>query len=115
MKLNTLVLLLCFFSANTYASVQDEINYLLDYVSKTDCKYERNGTVHNGKEAVNHINKKYDYFKEDIKSTEDFIRYSATKSKMSGKHYVIHCDGQKPVKSQDWLLEVLGDYRAEKQ
>jgi hypothetical protein len=68
--------------------------------------------MHNGKEAVKHIQKKYDYFADDITSTEDFIKYSATKSKMSGKYYKIHCSGKKPVKSQDWLLTELKAYRS---
>ncbi|MBV1920308.1 MAG: DUF5329 domain-containing protein [Pseudomonadales bacterium] len=106
-----LLFCLSMWAMNVHASSQDEIDHLLDYVSKTDCKYERNGTIHTGIEAVEHINKKYGYFKEDIKSTEDFIKYSATKSKMSGKFYTIHCDGVKPVNSKDWLMNELERYR----
>ncbi|ABV36380.1 conserved hypothetical protein [Shewanella sediminis HAW-EB3] len=67
--------------------------------------------MYNGAEAVEHINKKYEYFSDDIKSTEDFIKYSATKSKMSGKFYKIHCGNKSPVKSRDWLLTELEAYR----
>jgi hypothetical protein len=67
--------------------------------------------MHNGKEAVDHINKKYAYYIDDIESTEDFIKYSATKSKMSGKYYKIHCDNKASIKSQDWLLSELTNYR----
>lgn len=94
------------------AATKDEIQHLLDFVKTTTCQYERNGTLHNGAEAVEHIHKKYQYFKDDIESTEDFIKYSATKSKMSGKHYKIHCDKQAPVKSKDWLLNELALFRA---
>jgi len=90
---------------------QNEINHLLNYVSKTSCTYERNGTKHNGQEAVKHIRKKYQYYLDDIHSTEDFIKYSATKSKMSGKHYLIHCQGSKQIKSRAWLLKELAVYR----
>ena len=103
---------LLMWSFNVFASSQDEITHLLDYVSNTDCKYERNGSLHTGAEAVEHINKKYDYFKDDIKSTEDFIKYSATKSKMSGKYYKIHCGNVKSVNSKDWLMKELQRYRA---
>ena len=102
------------FSVNGYASTQDEINHLLEFVASTSCSYERNGTMHNGQEAVKHIQKKYDYFSDDIQSTEDFIKYSATKSKMSGKFYKIHCADSKSIKSQDWLLSELKAYRASK-
>ena len=85
MNLNRILLiLLSTLSLNVLASTQDEINHLLNFVASTDCKYERNGTMHNGKEAIEHINKKYEYYSDDIESTEDFIKYSATKSKMSG-------------------------------
>ena len=105
------IILLSALSLNVIASTQDEIKHLLSFVASTECKYERNGTMHNGKEAVEHINKKYAYYSDDIETTEDFIKYSATKSKMSGKHYKIHCNSSVPLKSQDWLLNELRVYR----
>jgi hypothetical protein len=105
------LMLLSVFSLNVLASTQEEINHLLNFVASTDCKYERNGTLHNGTEAVAHINKKYEYYLDDIESAEDFIKYSASKSKMSGKYYKIHCNNKAPVKSQDWLLTELVAYR----
>jgi len=108
-----LFIVLSTLSLNVIASTQDEINHLLNFVASTDCKYERNGTMHNGKEAVEHINKKYAYYSDDIQSTEDFIKYSATKSKMSGKYYKIHCSHKSSMKSQDWLLTELMVYRKE--
>jgi hypothetical protein len=104
-------ILLFTFSLNVVAATQDEINHLLSFVASTDCNYERNGTLHNGKEAVEHINKKYAYYEDDIKSAEDFIKFSATKSRMSGKYYQIHCSNKSSVKSQDWLLAELMVYR----
>ena len=109
---NVLLVVLSLFSLNTVASTQAEINHLLSFVGSTDCKYERNGTMHTGAEAVEHINKKYDYYSDDITSTEDFIEYAATKSKMSGKYYQIHCTGMPSIKSQEWLLIELQAYRA---
>lgn len=105
------LILLSMLSLNAFAATQDEINHLLSFVASTDCEYERNGTMHNGAEAVKHINKKYEYFSDEIKSAEDFIKYSATKSKMSGKHYKIHCSNEKVIKSKDWLLIELKAYR----
>ena len=108
------IILLITFSLNVFASTQDEINHLLNFVKSTECKYERNGTMHNAAEAVEHIKMKYEYYLNEIKSAEDFIKYSATKSKMSGKYYKIHCNGSVPVKSQDWLLAELKAYRTAK-
>ena len=111
-KVITILLsLLSLLSFNVFASTQDEIAHLLTFVETTECKYERNGTLHNGAEAVKHINKKYQYSADGIKSAEDFIKYSATKSKMSGKYYKIHCANKAIVKSQDWLLTELKTYR----
>mgnify|MGYP001815368572 CR=1 FL=1 len=113
MKIIPLILL--FFSVALLADVpgeqQAEVNYLLNYVEKSGCVMNRNGSRHNGGEAVSHIQKKYDYFRDEINSTEDFIEYSATKSTMSGKYYTVECPGAEPVKSQDWLLDALQVYR----
>ena len=106
-----ITILLSLLSFNVFASTQDEIAHLLTFVETTECKYERNGTLHNGAEAVKHINKKYQYYADYIKSAEDFIKYSATKSKMSGKYYKIHCANADVVKSQDWLLTELKKFR----
>jgi len=109
-----LFILLLSISLNVFASTQEEINHLLSFVSTTKCKYERNGTIHNGKEAFEHIKKKYAYYSDDIVSTEDFIKYSATKSKISGKYYKIHCNNKAEIKSHDWLLAELAVYRKSK-
>lgn len=106
------ILVFAFMSTNVSSSPQKEIDHLLQFVSITSCQYERNGTFHNGSEAVEHINKKYNYFKSKIDTAEDFIKYSATKSKMSGNYYRIHCNSHKPVNSQDWLLTELNNYRS---
>ena len=91
-----------------------EIAHLLDFVSSTDCKYIRNGTQHTGAEAKDHISKKYDYYKDKIKTTEDFIRYSATRSELSKKRYKVSCPNQKIQYSNDWLLNELKRYRAKR-
>lgn len=98
-------------SFNVFANTQSEIAHLLSFVQSTDCTYERNGKRHSGKEAVDHIKKKYDYFADDIDTAEDFIKYAATKSKMSGKYYLVHCPSQDTIKSKDWLLSELQNYR----
>lgn len=90
---------------------EKEIQHLVQYVTSTECIYERNGDKHSGKEAAEHILKKYEYYADDIESAEDFIEYSATKSKMSGKKYKIHCQGQPSVTSAEWLLIELKSYR----
>ena len=62
-------------------------------------------------EAAKHINKKFAYFVDDIKPMEDFIKHSATKSKLSEIVYKIHCAGKHVVKSHQWLLTELMVFR----
>ncbi|WP_299979413.1 DUF5329 family protein [uncultured Pseudoteredinibacter sp.] len=101
--------------ASEPAKSQQEINHLLAYVKSTNCQYERNGKRHSGKEAVKHIQRKYRYFADEIKTAEDFIRLCATKSTMSGKYYKVHCVTGKAIKNEiksvDWLSEELLRYR----
>lgn len=106
-----LTLLLTLLLDNVYADTQQEINHLLDFVAKTSCQYDRNGTIHSGLEAKDHILKKYEYFKDKIKTAEDFIKYSATQSTISGKKYQIHCVDSGTQFSQGWLLNELENYR----
>jgi len=89
----------------------NEVDHLLNFVKTSSCTINRNGTVHQGEKAVKHIQKKYDYFRDDIKTTEDFIKYSASKSTLSGKAYMAYCPDKKSVKTQLWLLEELKRYR----
>lgn len=101
------------FSTSIFASTQDEIDYLFNFISTTDCKFERNGKMYNGLVAVEHIKKKYKHYFDSINTTESFIRYSATKSLMSGEYYKIHCQNETAIKSQEWLLKELAAYRKE--
>ena len=93
------------------ADKKPEVQHLLNYVKNSECKIDRNGTVHDGKDALGHIQKKYDYYRNDIKTTEDFIFLSATKSTMSGKLYNVICPGGATEPVKDWLMRELKRYR----
>ncbi|MGL1900572.1 MAG: DUF5329 domain-containing protein [Fibrobacterales bacterium] len=83
-----------------------EIEYLLGVVQNTNCTFERNDDAYSGEEAVKHIQKKYDYYSDEIVSTESFIRLAASKSTFSGNEYFIVCDTVRTTSSQ-WLLDTL--------
>ena len=103
------------FSFNLQADTKnDEIAYLLNFVAQTQCTYDRNGKEYSGSEARVHIQKKYDYYEDDIKTAEDFIAYSATKSMISGEKYQVFCEGKVKQYSADWLLQALTLYRNKK-
>jgi hypothetical protein len=89
----------------------DEISHLLNFIEQSGCQFDRNGSVHDSKEARAHIEMKYDYAKKWIDSTEEFIKYTATKSSISGKLYYVVCDGQR-IPSGEWLKQELLRYRA---
>lgn len=98
-------------SADVPEPQKREVLHLLAFVVSTDCTFERNGSKHTGEEAYNHIKRKYGHFRSKITTTEEFIEYSATKSTVSGKEYLVYCDSSAPVTSKNWLLEELDKYR----
>ena len=109
--LKPLALTIALLTGSVLAGTQEEIDHLLDFVANTPCKYDRNGTIHDGPEARDHINMKYAHYKKNVKTAEDFINYSATRSVMSGKKYQIRCPGSEAVFASDWLLDELQAFR----
>ena len=107
-----LALFLCAWS-NTSIAVSEnevEINHLLQFIGSSNCTFIRNGEHYPSAEAKLHINKKYNYVKSKVNSAEDFIKYAATKSSMSGKYYNVIC-GEEEKTSKQWLLDELAAYR----
>ena len=102
----------CFSPVTAFASMQEEISHLLNFIETSDCIFIRNGTRHDPKEAVKHIEKKYNYLKNRIKSSEDFIKGAATGSSISGRPYMIICN-DKEMKTADWLTAQLKIYRSQ--
>ncbi|MBQ4810903.1 hypothetical protein A7985_10665 [Pseudoalteromonas luteoviolacea] len=114
MKANKLAIITTLLiSASVAAEIPSEITHLLEYVEQSGCEYERNGRFHSAADARAHIMKKYEYYQDDIDSTEDFIHYAASKSALSGKYYKIHCSGKEAIRSQDWLILELNRLRRE--
>ena len=106
-----LVLAILLLSGMVAADTTGEIQHLLGFVAASPCKFERNGSVHDGPEARDHIKRKYEYYRDKVKTAEDFIKYSATRSKLSGKKYKIDCPGFDQMNTSDWLLNELSEYR----
>ena len=105
-----LVFLVVSHRAESEEGVNQEVNHLLQYIENSGCTFIRNGKAYDGAEARAHIQKKYDYFKSRIKTTEDFIKYAATKSSMSGKPYKVRFNGQE-ILCVDWLNVELEKFR----
>ena len=93
---------------------EEQIEHLLTFVSTSPCKFMRNGSWYEASEAAKHIRRKYNYVlgKGLVSSPEDFIKYSATKSSISGKKYRVKCGQAPEIESSEWLLSELSSYRA---
>ena len=109
------VLVAGFFSVAAQSDVADterhEVVHLLEFLRSSDCTMERNGKKHDNEDAYSHVKRKYDYLRDKIETSEDFIEYSASKSTMSGEFYLIFCDDEAAMRTRDWLLEELRKYR----
>ena len=111
------VILLILFLSSVSADVPEEqapeVEHLINYLADSDdCRMIRNGKSYSAEDGAEHMRRKYDYFRGEISSTEEFIEYAGTKSTMSGRLYEVLCIGQEPEFSRDWLLEELSVYRS---
>ena len=94
-------------------SLDESIKYLLDYIAKSDATFIRNGQAHTPQEAVNHIKAKYEHFKNEIKTPEDFIRLSASKSLLTGQPYLVQTSDGKQRRLDEWLAGALKEHQKE--
>lgn len=94
-------------------ALKTEIYQLLSKLEESGCKFNRNGDWYTSKEAKEHLEKKLAYIlqKGEIKNTEQFIEYAASKSSMTGKAYLVQCPETPTVESQQWLLRKLKQLR----
>jgi len=104
-----LFILLSFHTAAA-AGTTEEIAFLLLFIEQSECTFIRNGKHYDALEAREHIEKKYAFYKERINSAEDFILYSATKSSITGKPYMVICNDVNMLTSE-WLYTKLDKLR----
>lgn len=95
-------------------TLQQTIDYLLDYVSQSGLTFLRNGRRYTATEAAAHMRRKFEHFRDDIESAEDFIRLTATRSLASGKLYTIVEEDGRELATGDWLTGILFEYRSRK-
>lgn len=103
--------MLCFFSVQpSFSNQHEEIEYLLSLVAESHCTFIRNGKEYSGKEASEHLYKKFIYAKSKIKKTTDFIEKVASHSSITKKPYWVRCQNRKQL-SRDWFTKSLTDYK----
>ena len=72
----------------------------------------RNGEEHSAADAAKHMRDKYDYFKEEIVTADDFIRLCATRSEMTKAAYKIKLKADGALRNaSDFLHEELKTLR----
>jgi uncharacterized protein DUF5329 len=82
-------------SATPSAKAKAEIARLMDALSESGCRFERNGSWHGAIEARAHLQRKYDYLlkKDKVDTAEQFIERAASRSSLSGRVYRVECGG----------------------
>jgi hypothetical protein len=93
---------------------KEEIEHLLSHIEQPGCQFYRNGIWYEDTKTVRlHVEQKYGLFmrRGRINSTEDFIKWCASRSEMSGKAYWVECANQSPMLLSLWLLDELDRYR----
>lgn len=95
------------------STTTQEIEHLLVFLENSGCQFNRNGSWHSAAEAAAHIRKKYNYLarKKMLTDTESFIKKAATESSISGKPYIVKCEGQADINSAFWFEKELAAHR----
>lgn len=91
-----------------------EVAHLMGYLASSRCQFNRNGTWYGAERAVDHLNQKYEYLLDRnlITTTESFIDHAASESSISGKPYIVRCDGKPEIQSSAWFRAELARFRS---
>ena len=101
-------------SADNRVPAEDvRIEYLLTVVaSLQDAQFIRNGAAYDSTAAVKHMRAKLHIAGSRVKTAEDFIRYCASESSVSGQPYEIRFRDGRVVLSADFLRQKLAEFDA---
>ena len=96
------------------APVRAEIDALLSTLQSSGCQFNRNDAWYDAAQAKSHLMDKLAYLegKDAVQTTEHFIDRAASGSSMSGKPYLVKCDGSSAVESRHWLSTQLKRVRS---
>ena len=95
-------------------SETSRIEYLLTVVaSMHDAQFIRNGKAYDSASAVSHLRTKLQLAGGRVKTAEDFIRYCASESSVSGEPYEIRFADGRVVLSADFLRQKLLEFDAQ--
>jgi len=95
-------------------SESSRIEYLLTVVASLhDAQFIRNGKAYDSAAAVSHMRTKLRVAGGRVKTAEDFIRYCASESSVSGEPYEIRFADGRVVLSADFLRQKLLEFDAQ--
>jgi hypothetical protein len=87
------------------------IEYLIAAIeSLPNAQFIRNDTSYDAKAAADHLRLKLRNAGSRVRSAEDFIRYCASQSSISGKPYLIRFSDGRVLSSGDYLRQRLAEY-----
>jgi hypothetical protein len=109
--LSGLLGLSCVTVAGSQANAEKEINYLLDFITTSDCTFIRNSDPYSGPDAADHLRGKYKFDKRHVTSAELFISRVATRSSTTGTPYTVKCEDHEAQTTDRWLHQVMAKYR----
>jgi Family of unknown function (DUF5329) len=90
---------------------QARIEYLLSIVASLhDAEFIRNGKAYDGQAAVDHLRTKLRAAGSRVQTAEDFIRYCASESSVSGRPYEIRLADGRVLLAADFLTQELREF-----
>ena len=109
-------LLLCLVATSSIASAwaapaakaRAEITGLMEALSASGCRFQRNGSWYGASDARAHLQRKYDYLlkKGKVDTAEQFIERAASRSSVSGRAYRVKCGGSEQDASAWFELQL---------
>jgi hypothetical protein len=98
--------------AGDLASVESQkIEYLIAAIGTLqNAQFVRNGTAYDAQAAADHLRLKLKNAGARVKTAEDFIRYCATGSSVSGKPYLIRYSDGRVITSEAFLRQKLSEF-----
>lgn len=113
-----LLLLLCCGIANCVHALEspakEEVNHLLEAVSKSEARFIRNGKEYSSAEGAEHLKYKLGRAGNRVKTAEDFIKGIGTRSSFSGRPYLMKDKDGTTSEVGPWLTKVLEEYRKDR-
>jgi len=91
---------------------QQKIEYLIGSIGQLhDAHFIRNGTEYDADRAADHLRTKLRYAGSRIRTAEDFIRYCATGSSVTGEKYQIRFADGHSVEAATFFKDKLAEFK----